>query len=222
MAMTMMQHDRGRDARVVQQYEVDTLGAPFKVTLWDCVSLSVDPKTGEEKVHIPDLVGLIKSVVRARVSHPRKLNGAELKFVRNALGVRANLLAGFLDMTPEHLSRCEAGSKVMSTMSEKVFRLLAFLGTFFSDAEEILLRSLNKEEIDKKAKKPNEMREKFAEQFLSMKIQSVFDSEEEELHFEFERTPVKETASRTKRTKLKLPSDEDTEWQEPQKQFAHA
>src|SRR4051812_18881030 len=98
MAMKMMQHDRSGNARVVQQYEVDTLGAPFKVTLWDCVSLSIDAKTGGEKVHIPDLVGLIKSVVRARVSHPRKLNGAELKFVRNALGVRANLLAEFLDM----------------------------------------------------------------------------------------------------------------------------
>jgi hypothetical protein len=56
--MKMMQHER-MGARVVQQYEVDTLGAPFKVRLWDCVSLGVDPKTGEEKVHIPDLVGLI-------------------------------------------------------------------------------------------------------------------------------------------------------------------
>ncbi|SIO40748.1 hypothetical protein SAMN05443247_04953 [Bradyrhizobium erythrophlei] len=211
--MTMMQHDRGSNARVVQQYEVDTLGAPFKVTLWDCVSLGVDPKTGEEKVHIPDLVGLIKSVVRARVSHPRKLNGAELKFVRNALGVRANLLADFLDMTPEHLSRCEAGSKVMSTMSEKVFRLFAFLGTFFSDPEEILLRSFNKEEIDKKAKKPNEMRQKFAEQFLSMKIQSVFDAEEDELHFHFIRRKSK-SSKPTKRQKML--SEDDDEWKEPE------
>lgn len=218
--MVMMQHDRSGSARVVQQYEVDTLGAPFKVTLWDCVSLGVDPQNGEEKVHIPDLVGLIKSVVRARVTHPRKLNGAELKFVRNALGVRANLLAGFLDMTPEHLSRCEAGSKVMSTMSEKVFRLLAFLATFFSDAEEILLKSLNKEEIDKKAKKPDEMRKKFAEQFLLMKIQSVFDAEEEELHFQFERTAVKSTKN-AKRAKLKVPlEDADAEWNEPLKQCA--
>jgi DNA-binding transcriptional regulator YiaG len=219
MAMSMMQHDRKGNARVVQQYAVDTLGAPFKVTLWDCVSLSVDPKSGEEKVHIPDLVGLIKSVVRARVSHPRKLNGAELKFVRNALGVRANLLAEFLDMTPEHLSRCEAGSKVMSTMSEKVLRLLAFLGTFFSDAEEILLKSLNREEINKKAKRPAEMRELFAEQFLSMKIQSVFDAEEDELHFEFERIAVKSGKS-TKKAKLKLPDDEDAEWKEPTRQCA--
>lgn len=208
----MMQHDRDKGARVVEQYEVDTLGAPFKVTLWNCVSLSVDPRTGEEKVHIPDVVGLIKSVVRTRASHARKLNGRELKFIRNALGVRANLLADFLDMTPEHLSRCESGTKVMSTMSEKVFRLFAYLGTFYPDAEELLIKSPDEKEIDKKAQKPDEMRRKFAEQFLKMKIQSVFDAEDDELHFEFERTLVKSSKS-SKRSKLNC--DDDTEWNEP-------
>src|SRR5262245_46268069 len=134
----MKQHERAVNDRVVPQYEIDTLGAPFKVTLLDCVTLSVDASTGEEKINVPDVVGLIGAVVRIRVSHPRKLNGEELRFVRNALGVKANLLADFLDMTPEHLSRCESGAKVMSTISEKVFRLFAFLATFFREPEELL------------------------------------------------------------------------------------
>ena len=46
--------------------------------------------------------------------------------MRNALGLKANRIAKFLGMGPEHFSRCEAGTKVMALMSEKMFRLLAF------------------------------------------------------------------------------------------------
>src|SRR6266851_2551895 len=106
--MAMKRHNRA-SVRVVPQYEIDTLGAPFKVTLWGCVTLGIDPATAEEKINVPDVVGLINAVVRARVNHPRKLNGEELKFIRHALGVKAKVLAHFLDMSPEHLSRCEAG-----------------------------------------------------------------------------------------------------------------
>jgi hypothetical protein len=102
-------------------------------------------------------------------------------------------------------------------MSEKVFRLFAFLGTFFSDAEEILITSLNKEEIDRRAKRPDEMREKFAQQFLTMKIQSVFDVNESELHFEFTRRKVK-ASKPTKRAKML--QEEDAEWNEPESMMA--
>lgn len=200
----MTQHDRYANARVVPQYEIDTLGAPFRVTLYDCVTLGIDPSTGEEKVNVPDIVGLINAVVRIRVSHPRKLNGQELKFVRNALGLRANLLADFLEMSPEHLSRCEAGAKVMSAISERFFRLFAFLCTFFSDPEELLIRTMDGTEIEQKATKPNEMGKKFAEQFLSMKIQSAYDADEE-LHFEFTREQVGPLDSCG-------PSEESSEW----------
>src|SRR6266446_724740 len=107
--MVMRQHERYVNPRTVAKYELDTLGAPFKVTLLDSVTLGVNPTTGKEMVNVPDLVGLLNAVVRRRVTHPRKLNGDELKFIRNALGVKAILLARFLEMSPEHLSRCEAG-----------------------------------------------------------------------------------------------------------------
>jgi hypothetical protein len=210
--MTMMtQHERFINARCVPQYEVDTLGAPFKVTLFHSVTLGIDPTTGEEKVNIPDVVGLINCVVRARVSHPRKLNGDELKFVRSALGVKANALAAFLEMSPEHLSRCEAGAKIMSTISERFFRLFAFLATFFPDPEELLIKTLDGSEIERKAKKPNEMGKKFAQQFISMKIQSVYDSDEE-LNFEFWREQVgpEDTCG---------PTDESSEWKDEPKQM---
>jgi DNA-binding transcriptional regulator YiaG len=185
----MKQHERCPSARVVQQYDIDTLGAPFKVTLCDSVTFEIDRRTGEEKVNVPDVIGLINAVVRKRVTHPRKLNGDELKFVRNALGVKAKVLADFLDMTPEHLSRCEAGVKIMSTMSEKVFRLFAFLGTNFAEPEELLVRPLDECEIKKKAINPNCMWTGLATQFLSMKIKSAY-CVNEELHFSFTWRPV--------------------------------
>lgn len=189
----MTQHERFKgNGRVVPQYEIDTLGAPFKVTLLDCVTLDVDPSTGEEKINVPDVIGLINAVVRTRVTHSRKLNGAEIRFVRNALGVKANLIAEFLEMTPEHLSRCEAGRKVMSTMSEKFFRLLAFLATFVAEPEELFTLALSDgAAIEKvgKVRRADEMAKKFVEQFLSMKIESAFDPDQE-LHFVFSREPV--------------------------------
>ena len=62
--MAMAQHER----RVVKRYEIDTLGAPFKVILLGCVTLVLDRKSGEEKINVPDVAGLIAAVVRGRAS----------------------------------------------------------------------------------------------------------------------------------------------------------
>jgi transcriptional regulator with XRE-family HTH domain len=185
--MAMTQYER----RVLDRYEIDTLGAPFKVTLLDCVAMcGVDSETGEDKINVPNLSGLIGAVVRARVSHSRKLNGKEIKFVRNALGLRANQLAKFLGMGPEHLSRCEAGKKVLALPSEKMFRLFAYLATYMPEPQEMLTQIFDgqadlKSGLETKTKKPDEMAMKFMEQFLTIQIQSVFDPAE--LHFEFRR-----------------------------------
>lgn len=209
-----MRHEPSITAtRVIPQYEVDTLGAPFKVTVWDCVTLRVDPSTGKELINIPDLVGLINAVVRARVKHSRKLNGQEIKFIRNALGVKGNAIASFLAMSPEHLSRCEAGTKVMSAISEKVFRLFAYLATFHPDPNEILAKREDGDfgkELEKKAKRPNEVARNFVEQFLTMKIESAFDAEEE-LNFNFWREADPEN--------FETSNDQDSEW-EPKPQLA--
>lgn len=180
--------------RVEPRYNADTLGAPFKVVVLDCVTKKIDPETGKTLTTIPDLAGLIKAVVRERAIHPRKLNGPELKFLRNALGIKANVIADFFDMSPEHLSRCEAGAKVMSASSEKYYRLMMFVSSFHPDPTELLLGATRGDEIniDKKVKKPEQLAKKFMEQFLTMKIESVYDADEE-LCFEFERGPLDPT-----------------------------
>jgi hypothetical protein len=182
----MMQRDKGMRVRAVERYEVDSLGAPFRVVLLDSVVVGVDTLTGQSTVQIPDLVGLIGAVVRARVSHTRKLSAREVRFVRKALGVRAALLARFLDMTPEHLSRCETGTKVMSSTSEKMLRLWAFLSTFYDDPEKLLVRDADPNELKTKSTEPSEMAMRFMRFFLTMKIQSAFNIDDG-LSFEFKR-----------------------------------
>jgi DNA-binding transcriptional regulator YiaG len=197
----MTKRKRKAQPRMLPQYEIDTLGAPFKVTLCDSVATKVDPTTGEEKIVVPDLNGLINAVVRSRAVHPRKLNGEEIKFIRNALGVKANKIARFLAMTPEHLSRCEAGAKVMSTPSERQFRLFAYIGTFVPEPED-LLKPPKAEDIERMvAQKPNALQQ-FASHFFTMRILSAFNADTE-LHFEFVRRQSESAAEE--------PSSEDRE-----------
>jgi transcriptional regulator with XRE-family HTH domain len=207
--MTVMtRHERFDVAGVVPRYEIDTLGAPFKVTVLDCVTVKHDAATGKELTCVPDLVGLINAVVRARSIHPRKLNGAEIKFIRNALGLKAKLIAEFFELSPEHISRCESGDKVMSSLTERFFRLLAYAATYHSNPEELLREAMKGEEIGKeieeRVKKPDKVGKKFLEHFLAMKIEAVYDSGEE-LCFEFFREAMAPTNS-------DHPSDEP-EWE---------
>ena len=61
----MMQHKRETRGRVLHSYDADSLGAPFKVTLFNSVTEEVDPISGEKLITIPDLNGLIRAVVFA-------------------------------------------------------------------------------------------------------------------------------------------------------------
>jgi DNA-binding transcriptional regulator YiaG len=180
----MTQHEQWADVRVVHEYNMDTLGAPFRITLLDSVTVRIDRETGEEDISVPDPVGLINAVVRSRVTHPRKLSGEEIAFVRKALGVRAKRLADFLSMSPEHLSRCESGSKAMSAPAEKLLRLFAFLGTFSKNPVSLLnkcpdikaLRAFVEKAPSKDAQK---ILAGFLRVFLEMKIKALFDPAEE-------------------------------------------
>lgn len=188
-----MQHEREVVLHAVKHedgYLLDTLGAPFKVILRNGVKKKIDPKTGEEIITIPDVVGLIGAVVRSRVSHIRKLAGPEIKFIRYALGVQAKVLAEFLEMSPEHLSRCENGSKAMSAASEKFFRCTAYLATIFEEPSDAFSIPSDEQCAAIADDVNNEASKEFAEfmsAFFSMKINPVYAVNEEPLVFEFTR-----------------------------------
>lgn len=124
--MYVVQHGGAVETRVVEKFEAKDLGAPFKVVLNDAVRVSFDKTTGEAVSYsIPDLDGLLGTIVITRILHARKLSGADIKFVRKALGVKQKDLAGKLELSVEHLSRCETGTLPMSPGSEKLLRIFA-------------------------------------------------------------------------------------------------
>ena len=122
-----MQHDLDAPGRVVETYDAKCIGAPFKVILADGFRKEHNAQTGKTVIEIEDLPGLVAAVVRSRVMHPRKLSGEDLKFIRSVLCMKAVKIAGSLDLTAEHYSRCENGTKTMSVATEKLYRMFVFL-----------------------------------------------------------------------------------------------
>lgn len=107
---------------VADVFEADDLGAPFKVYLHDAVVLNSCPDTDEILSYtIPALPQLQAMIVVKRVSNPRKLSGSEMKFIRKILGLKQSDFANKLDLSVEHLSRCENGLP-LSPQNEKLFR----------------------------------------------------------------------------------------------------
>lgn len=111
---------------VVERFEATDLGAPFKVVLLDCVRVKTDENGEIESYNIPDPDGLLRTVVLARILHPRKLCGADVKFLRTAVSVKQKDLAKGISVSQEHLSRCESDKLPLSPGSEKLLRLFLF------------------------------------------------------------------------------------------------
>lgn len=125
--MNLVQHGSVAATYVAEQFEAKDLQAPFKVVLHDAVKMTVDTSTNEVLSYsIPDLEGLIGAVVVSRVLHPRNLAGPEIRFVRKAVGLTQKEFAQKIEMTVEHLSRCENGVHVLPASSEKLLRIFSF------------------------------------------------------------------------------------------------
>lgn len=117
----------GAETQVVAAFQADDLGAPFRVILTNCVSVTVDTSTGEMLDYtIPDFEGLVRTVAMARLVHDRKLSGAELRFLRKSVGVAQVDLARVLDCKPEHLSKVEGGKYPLTSMAERWARMFLF------------------------------------------------------------------------------------------------
>lgn len=128
--MKVAQHGGGLQTRVVEAYDADLLGSPFKVVILNAVRELFDAETGAvEETIIPDLNGLLKAVAQARIFHSRKLDGKDIRFLRQVIGWKSKKLAEMISVTPEHLSRCENGAKVLSPTSDKLLRVFVFLAT---------------------------------------------------------------------------------------------
>jgi DNA-binding transcriptional regulator YiaG len=123
----MINQHREQSPHVVDQFEATDMGAPFKIILKDCVKVVTDDKTGEIlKYTIPDPDGLLRMVVLNRILHPRKLFGADIKFLRKAVGVMQKDMAKSIGLSAEHMCKCENGSLPIASASEKLLRIFLF------------------------------------------------------------------------------------------------
>jgi transcriptional regulator with XRE-family HTH domain len=105
------------------EYVDDLMGAPFQVAVEHAVVQERCKKCGAVLGNdIPDLRGLIAAVAMTRALDPEKLSGDEIRFLRKAVGWKAKDVAEILQVTPEHVSRCEAGKSPLSEGLEKYLR----------------------------------------------------------------------------------------------------
>ena len=201
--------------QTVERYEAAHLGAPFKVILHNAVKQYIDADTGKIlRTQIPNLSGLRKEVALSRCLHPRKLNGLELKFVRKAIGLKAIELSSLLDITPEHLSRCEGGDRLLSGAAEKLLRVIVLkkthiLADFVSEIlDELEEREVQVDNIEKIQSALTTYRDCIADlesKVLKMDIEPAFDPNEI-LEFSFR---IKEL----KKKPATPPQEDDTKWQ---------
>lgn len=124
--MSTIQLD-GAETKLVPLFHAVDFGAPFIITLHNCIEAKFDHVTGDMVSYdIPDSEGLLRTVVMTRLAHERKLSGTELKFLRKATSTKQVDLAKVLDCQPEHLSKVEGGKHPLSPMAEKVARMYLF------------------------------------------------------------------------------------------------
>lgn len=215
--MNQMQHDF-EGGPVAKDYG-ELLGTPFKVFLSNGVTTTFDEVSGSPSVEIVDLPGLIARTVQARALHPRKLSGDDLRYIRSALCLRSNAVAETLDVSAEHYSRCEAGTKTLSSSAEKLYRMKVFLlAACKHEVFQDLLRSepISNDAVELNSEKSDEGKKAlltFQKAFIEMKIEHIYPAGDE-LTFSF---------SRRSRTVDECPDcpDDDGKWQrEPERDAA--
>jgi transcriptional regulator with XRE-family HTH domain len=109
----------GRKERMLPVFEDKLMGVPV-ILLSSAIEAEVG---GEIGIIVPDLEELGAAVAVARVAIPNKLTGEEIRALRKAIGMRANALADFLDVTPETFSRWENNKEIISKNAERLLRL---------------------------------------------------------------------------------------------------
>jgi DNA-binding transcriptional regulator YiaG len=110
--------------RVVPAYRDARLGLPG-VVLVGAVTEFVCPRGhGVAGISIPNLDGAIAAAGVARVMHPLKLSGDDLRALRRACGWSAKELAELLGVRAETVSRWETGAETIGPANEKLIRLV--------------------------------------------------------------------------------------------------
>ena len=102
-------------------HEENLMGIP--VILKDAAVVESDA-AGDETVTIPDMDALVIAIAVNRCLEPGKLAGAEIRFMRKALGMTQAEFADTLEIDPATVSRWENDGQVLGGFAEKCLRHL--------------------------------------------------------------------------------------------------
>ena len=90
----------------------------------DGVERGTCPQCGETYTSFPRWSDLSKRVVAALIAKPSRLTAAEIRFLRLAIGFKAQALAEILSVTPSQVSRWENGAVPISALADRLFRMV--------------------------------------------------------------------------------------------------
>ncbi len=122
--MKAIQHGQSGKTRVVDQFVARDLGAPFRVVLHNSVEATFCARQINcTAIRFPIPTACSGRSFITRILHSQRLQGAELKFLREAVGLKQKKVAEKIEVTPEHLSKCENGPAALSASCEKLFRI---------------------------------------------------------------------------------------------------
>ncbi len=111
---------------LLETYTEELSGFPHPIALVSAVTERRDTETGEVLGYgIKNLPGLLAAVALARLLEPVRLSGAELKFVRKVLGLKAKELAEAVDVRPETISKMENDHDGVGEHAERLIRIYA-------------------------------------------------------------------------------------------------
>lgn len=78
-----------------------------------------------ETPRLPRLNELMRTIARAVIAKPYALEGEDVRFLRKFLGLTSEAFAAILDIDKAHLSRVENGTTPVSSMIDRLVRLVA-------------------------------------------------------------------------------------------------
>ncbi len=111
--------------RILREYSTDALGLS-NVTLVDIAQELYCRNCGERLgVSYPNLDEIVAALALARAHNSQKFGGAEVRFMRKALGWSTRELAARLGVREETVSRWEHDREAIGPSSEKLLRLMA-------------------------------------------------------------------------------------------------
>lgn len=109
--------------KTLERYEDHDLGLPYPVIVRDAAVAEIDDETGETvAVSIPHLDDYFAAVALTRALHPLQLSGAEMRFMRKVLGMKAKDFAACIPIAPETYSRYENDREATSDFVDQLIR----------------------------------------------------------------------------------------------------